>query len=67
MNILVLAIGLVFIVEGLVLALAPSRIEEIYRLLCSLPLETRRLMGLLAITTGAIIAWAACWLGGLSI
>ena len=52
---LLLALGLVFILEGLVLALAPSRIEQILAMLAAMPEETRRLVGLLAITTGGIV------------
>lgn len=55
MAVLLLALGLVFILEGLVLALAPSRIEQILAMLAAMPAETRKLIGLLAITTGGII------------
>ncbi len=50
---LVLALGLVLIFEGLVFALAPHRIEQILRLLADLPVETRRMIGALALVTGA--------------
>ena len=43
MTTFLLALGLVFLLEGLVLALAPSRLEEALRLLQSLPPETVRL------------------------
>ena len=56
-------LGLVFVLEGLVLALAPSRIDEILRLLAQMPVETRRMLGLLAITSGGILLWLANWLG----
>ena len=39
---ILLALGLVMIVEGLAYALAPSLIEEMLQLLRNLPLETRR-------------------------
>ena len=55
MAVVFLALGLVFILEGLVLALAPSRIEQIFAMLAALPEETRRLIGLLAVTTGGIV------------
>ncbi|WP_068117554.1 DUF2065 family protein [Tropicimonas marinistellae] len=61
---LFLALGLVLVLEGLVLALAPSRIDDILRMLAEMPVETRRLVGLLAITTGGILLWIAGWLGG---
>lgn len=58
-----LALGLIFIIEGLVLALAPSFYEEILRWIAALPVETRRLIGALAITSGALLLWFAAWLG----
>ena len=63
MTTVLLAIGLVFLLEGLVLALAPSRLEEALRLLQTLPPETIRLLGLLAMTAGAIFVWLAGWIG----
>ena len=59
---LLLGLGLVFVLEGLVLALAPSRIDDILRMLAEMPVETRRLIGLLAITSGGILLWLAAWL-----
>ena len=64
MDSVLLGIGLVFVLEGLVLALAPSRIDEILRLIAQMPVETRRLLGMLAITTGALLLWLANWLAG---
>ena len=64
MELILLGIGLVFVLEGLVLALAPSRIDEILRLIAQMPVETRRLLGMLAITTGALLLWLANWLAG---
>lgn len=49
---LVRALGLVLVVEGLVFALAPRRIEEALALLMGLPLPTRRLLGLAALAAG---------------
>ena len=63
MSWILLALGLVLIVEGLVFALAPSRLEELIELIARLPLETRRLIGLLALTLGAMLVWAARALG----
>ncbi|RYH09563.1 DUF2065 domain-containing protein [Tropicimonas sp. IMCC6043] len=64
MSHLLLGLGLVFILEGLVLALAPSRIDEILKAIAEMPVEIRRLLGLLAITSGGILLWLANWLGG---
>ena len=58
-----LAIGLVLIVEGLVYALAPSLIEELLDTLRALPLETRRVMGLVALAVGVVVVWLAKSLG----
>lgn len=60
---IVLAIGLVLIVEGLVLALAPSRIEDALRLLASMPAETRRLIGFGALALGVLLLALARSLG----
>lgn len=62
MSILLLAIGLVFVAEGLVLALAPSRLDEILAMLARMPVDLRRQLGLLAVTLGAILLWLANWL-----
>ena len=58
-----LAIGLVLIVEGLVYALAPSLVEELLDTLRALPLETRRVMGLVALAVGVVMVWLAKSLG----
>ena len=56
---LVLGLGMVLVIEGLVFALAPSRLDELLRLMNQIPVETRRLLGLGAMTLGAIlISWA---------
>jgi uncharacterized protein YjeT (DUF2065 family) len=52
---LVLALGLVLVLEGLVFALAPSRIEELLRLFAQLSLDVRRMIGALALVLGAVL------------
>jgi uncharacterized protein YjeT (DUF2065 family) len=52
-----LALGLVLAVEGLVLALAPRRIEDALRVIASLPVDQRRLIGLGALALGVVILW----------
>ncbi|WP_137110568.1 DUF2065 domain-containing protein [Rhodobacter sp. SY28-1] len=52
-----LALGLVLAIEGLVLALAPRRIEDALRLLASLPVDQRRMIGLGALALGVLIVW----------
>lgn len=59
-----LGIGLVLAVEGLALALAPSRIVEALELLLRLPAETRRLLGLAALAAGCLFIWLARALSG---
>lgn len=54
-----LALGLVLVVEGLVLALAPRRVEEALRLIAALGLDQRRAVGLAAIALGAGLVWLA--------
>ena len=59
MSHVVLALGLVLAVEGLVLALAPRRIEDALRLIASLGLDQRRTIGLLALALGVALVWLA--------
>lgn len=59
MTIVLLAVGFVLVFEGLVLALAPSRIEEAMRLLLTLTVEKRRLIGLAALAVGVVVLWIA--------
>ncbi|MCB2116513.1 MAG: DUF2065 family protein [Rhodobacteraceae bacterium] len=61
---LLLAIGLVLSLEGLVLALAPSRIDELLDLIRRLPVETRRNFGLGALALGLALIWLAGALQG---
>jgi uncharacterized protein YjeT (DUF2065 family) len=41
--------GLVLVIEGLVFALAPSRLEDLLRVLANIPVETRRIIGFVAV------------------
>lgn len=61
---IILALGLVLILEGLVIALAPSRLDELLVRLAEIPVDARRMMGLLAVTVGGIIAWIGVWMVG---
>ena len=54
---LALALGLVLVVEGLVLALAPRRVEDALRLMVGLRLDQRRLIGLGALALGVFVLW----------
>ncbi|TCP41800.1 DUF2065 domain-containing protein [Rhodovulum marinum] len=64
MSFVVLAIGLVLVVEGLVFALAPSRLDEVVDLIRRIPPETRRLIGLAAVALGTALVWLAQSLAG---
>ena len=55
LHILVLALGLVLVFEGLVFVLAPRRIEDILRMLEAMPIEARRMIGLVALVLGAVL------------
>ena len=56
---LLLGLGLVLVIEGLALALAPSRIRAVLEFLAALPPDRARLIGLAAMATGtALVALA---------
>ncbi|OYX40654.1 MAG: hypothetical protein B7Z02_18060 [Rhodobacterales bacterium 32-67-9] len=61
---ILLAVGLVLSLEGLVLALAPSRIDELLDLIRKMPVETRRNLGLGAVALGVALIWLATGLAG---
>ncbi|MEF3049229.1 DUF2065 family protein [Pseudotabrizicola sp. L79] len=59
MTTLILAIGLVLVIEGLALALAPSRIETVLAMFAALTIDQRRRLGLIAVALGvAVVAIA---------
>jgi uncharacterized protein YjeT (DUF2065 family) len=57
------ALGLVPVVEGLALALAPSRLEDLLAQFARMPHDRRRLPGLDAVVIGVGPAWLARRLG----
>jgi hypothetical protein len=59
MSLLGLGIGLVLVIEGLALALAPRRLEDALRALIALTTDQRRLIGLAALALGVALIWAA--------
>ena len=63
MAFILLALGMVFLVEGLVYLLAPSLIERVLEMLRSLPESARRQVGALAVVSGLILIWLAFYLG----
>ena len=64
MTLVLMAIGLVFVVEGLAFALAPLRIEDALRWLQDMPVERRRMLGLGMVTVGVVVVWVGRTLGG---
>lgn len=60
---ILLALGLVLIVEGLAWVLAPALIEQLLEMLRNLPMSARRQVGGLAIVSGLLLLWAADGLG----
>ncbi|QMU57311.1 MAG: DUF2065 family protein [Boseongicola sp.] len=59
MSIILLGLGLVLVIEGLVFALAPSRLEELVKIIAEMPLETRRALGLGCVALGVFLVWLA--------
>lgn len=57
MSQIALVLGLVLVVEGLVLALAPSRVEDALRFIASLRIDQRRTIGLAALAVGVVLVW----------
>jgi uncharacterized protein YjeT (DUF2065 family) len=47
-----------------VLALAPSRVEDMLRVLIDMPVPMRRMLGLGALAGGVLIVWIAQAIGG---
>ena len=60
---ILLALGLVLILEGLVYALAPSLIEELLKALQSLSIAQRRQIGILVLAVGVVLIVMARQLG----
>ena len=60
---LLLGLGLVLVIEGLVFALAPSRLDEIVAIMAQLSPEQRRTIGLVAVALGVGLVWLAKTLG----
>ena len=63
MSTLLLALGLVMIIEGLAYALAPSLVERMLEMLRSLPEQAVRQIGWLVVVSGLILVWLAWHFG----
>ena len=57
MTIFMAGLAMVLVIEGLVFALLPDRLDEILRALAAIPRETLRILGLATAATGAVILW----------
>jgi uncharacterized protein YjeT (DUF2065 family) len=57
MSLILLGIGLVLVIEGLAIALAPSRIEQVLALFAAMGRDRRRLFGLCAVALGVVCVW----------
>ena len=57
-----MALGLLAVIEGLVLALVPLRLEDLLKVLRDAPIQTLRNIGLGLIAFGVAIVWIAQYL-----
>ena len=64
MTTLLLGLGLVLVIEGLVRALAPLRMEDMLRALAVLSRDQRRVIGLVALAVGVGLVMLSRGLGG---
>jgi hypothetical protein len=53
----ILAIGLLFVIEGILVALAPVYLEKILKVLVKASYESRRLIGLITLAIGIFLIW----------
>jgi uncharacterized protein YjeT (DUF2065 family) len=60
---ILLAVGLVMIIEGLVYALAPSLLERMLEILRAMPEAAVRQIGALVIVAGLGLVWVAFQIG----
>ena len=56
---IVLALGLMAVIEGLVFALAPLRFEELLKAMSQFSDGQRRTLGLLVVASGVFLVWVA--------
>jgi len=53
------AIGLVFVIEGLLYVIAPDRLKTMMAMMEGMPRETLRNLGVVAVGLGVAIVWVA--------
>tara|TARA_R110002072_G_scaffold3472_5_gene25278 strand:- start:6172 stop:6366 length:195 start_codon:yes stop_codon:yes gene_type:complete len=63
LTLLLLALGLVMILEGLVYALAPSLLERMLQVLSAMPQSAVRQIGALVVVAGLVLVWIAFQIG----
>jgi len=63
LTLLLLALGLVMILEGLVYALAPSLLERMLEILSEMPQSAVRQIGALVVVAGLVLVWLAFQIG----
>lgn len=56
---LILGLGFVAVIEGLVIALAPNRLEDLVTQLAKIPVDARRWGGLFIVILGVFLVWVA--------
>lgn len=56
---LVTAIGLVFVIEGLLYVIAPTRLKSMMAMMEEIPADNLRLLGVVAVAMGVGIVWLA--------
>lgn len=57
MSTILLGLGLVLVIEGLVFALAPSRLDDLVAMMAAMSRDQRRMIGLLALALGVLLVW----------
>ena len=57
MNEFIIAIGLIFLIEGLLCALFPSKIKNMSKLIETMPVNNLRTIGAIFTIIGFIIIW----------
>ncbi len=57
MNEFIIAIGLLFFIEGIVCALFPFKIKKMSKLIETIQINNLRLIGIIFATIGIIIIW----------
>jgi uncharacterized protein len=54
-----IAIGLFFVIEGLIYALVPRQLQDMMKSLQNVPPEQLRMMGAIAMAVGVFVIWLA--------